>query len=366
MKEKIIIFGTGSGAAKALRELPAHLAEIICFSDNNEQKVGTDFEGLQVIPPSEIAERKFDKIMICSSYGYEAIKYQLYHELGIKKEKIANRFYFHKLVLLDRYGDSDDSEIQEIIAYLKAHDLQVFNYDWITQYDSMAVKALWDSKECLWYVLYRGKRMYMKRSMKTEQEVIRYCLAIFKEQDKNSPHKYWGIQPSLKGCATVVDAGTAEGNFALDIIDNTERIYLIENDEEWIEALKVTFRPYQNKVIFIHKTLGDRNRDDVITIDSLYEKDKNINHIKMDIEGAEAAALQGAVQTLKGSGNIHWDICTYHNNDDAEKIKKIFDTVHYQCEFSKGYMAFLTHDCLGRYDTLRLVRGLLHAYKTQK
>jgi 16S rRNA A1518/A1519 N6-dimethyltransferase RsmA/KsgA/DIM1 with predicted DNA glycosylase/AP lyase activity len=42
----------------------------------------------------------------------------------------------------------------------------------------------------------------------------------------------------------VVDAGAAEGNFALSVIDKASKVYIIEGDAGWCEALRQTFLPY--------------------------------------------------------------------------------------------------------------------------
>ena len=53
-----------------------------------------------------------------------------------------------------------------------------------------------------------------------------------------SPHCY-KIQTEEFIGKTVFDCGVAEGNFALDIIDFVEKIYLVECDKGWLKALKI-------------------------------------------------------------------------------------------------------------------------------
>ena len=58
---------------------------MICFSDNDETKIAQPFKSLEVIPPSEIANREFDFVIIASMF-YHSIEKQLL-ELGIPAQR---------------------------------------------------------------------------------------------------------------------------------------------------------------------------------------------------------------------------------------------------------------------------------------
>ena len=62
--------------------------------------------------------------------------------------------------------------------------------------------------------------------------------------------------------------------------------------------------------------------------------------LKMDIEGAEVGALQGASRLLQDN-KIKASVCSYHNKDDCLKIKSIFQKYGYKTSTSDGYMVFL-------------------------
>lgn len=53
-----------------------------------------------------------------------------------------------------------------------------------------------------------------------------------------------------------MDAGVCEGNFALRFIDRARKIYLIEADASWMEALERTFALYREKIVFCNKFLS--------------------------------------------------------------------------------------------------------------
>ncbi|MDR1820044.1 MAG: hypothetical protein LBR15_07360, partial [Methanobrevibacter sp.] len=53
-------------------------------------------------------------------------------------------------------------------------------------------------------------------------------------------------------------------------------------------------------------------------------------------------------------------ICTYHNQDDGEKINKILNDIGFECEFSNGYMIFTY---FGEFNPPYLRKGLIRAKK---
>ena len=85
-------------------------------------------------------------------------------------------------------------------------------------------------------------------------------------------------------------------------------------DEKWIEALKETFREYSEKVVIIQKFLSSYNDGVYATLDTLiYEP---VDYIKMDIEGNEWDALEGAKRIIKESEKLKCSICSYHSDFD--------------------------------------------------
>ena len=62
--------------------------------------------------------------------------------------------------------------------------------------------------------------------------------------------------------------------------------------------------------------------------------------LKMDIEGAEPAALRGAKRILTAN-KVKASVCSYHNADDIIKIKGILQNFGYKIAVSEGYMIFV-------------------------
>ena len=104
------------------------------------------------------------------------------------------------------------------------------------------------------YVIQDGKKLYFKKRW-SKQRIRRAYSDLSREQDPDSPHRYLSdsFYPEIND--EIADIGAAEGNFSLSVIEKVRKIYLIENDPEWTEALNATFAPWKEKVDIIRKIL---------------------------------------------------------------------------------------------------------------
>ena len=176
------------------------------------------------------------------------------------------------------------------------------------------------------------------------------------EQDELSPHRYLQRDWQPQEGSIVADIGTAEGNFSLDIVERVRKLYLFECDPGWVEALQATFAPWKEKVEIVTQYIG--NGKGCIALDT-YFKDKEIDYIKADIEGAEVAMLLGGKDTF--SKQISQAIiCAYHRFDDEENIKSCLGLYGFDCEVSDGYMCFSYAD---DFDRAYFRRGLVYGKK---
>lgn len=99
-RKKIIIFGTGYLYKVISNSFDiSKKADIVAFSDNNHDKWHTEFEGKQIIPPVEIKNMDFDKIVITvNELPAEFIYKQLRFDLEIPDKKIAFCEYFSEMI----------------------------------------------------------------------------------------------------------------------------------------------------------------------------------------------------------------------------------------------------------------------------
>lgn len=187
------------------------------------------------------------------------------------------------------------------------------------------------------YVMHKGKKMYMKKSM-SQKACIGYYKTLLIEQDERSAHKYFSNDIDWKN-KVVVDCGAAEGIFALEHIEEIKHLYLFEPDKEWIEALQMTFDAYQNKVTIFDKFVGRNNSEKEVSLDYLFKQNiisSKIDLLKMDIEGGEPDAIQGGIELLKESPGCVLYICEYHDGKHDTQINQLLK--EYTCVRRQGLM----------------------------
>jgi len=230
--------------------------------------------------------------------------------------------------------------IQEGIKFLKYHKYTPLPFKWTLKYEKYLPEVFYSEINQRFYVKFDNKNLYYPKHF-TKTQVIWATRSILKEQDQQSPHLYLTEQFQVEQGSIVVDAGVAEGNFALSVVENAKKLYLIECDPEWVATLKVTFEPWKDKVIFVEKFLSDKSDETSISIDDLLEADAHEKYfIKMDIEGYEKKALAGMKKLIAGSDQIKMDICTYHYPDDLTQIESIIKKYGFNWNVSTGYLLF--------------------------
>lgn len=357
--EQIILWGTGKIAGRLIDIINERIVLVV---DNNEKKWGTIWNGYVINNPATIKtlESGFDKVII-ATVNWRIIRRQIIEEFHIDVELIENMYYLHKKILLQKYEGVDIHDKAGYISYLKRHPLDVFNDDFADKYLDLNIEVYLDTDHSLYYVQHNNKRMYLSREFSDEEQVKMYYRSLCIEQDISSPHRYQTDKFHVSEGDVVLDVGVAEGNFALDVIDIVDKIYLIESDKRWIEALQYTFAPFMNKVELIHGFVG-MDEPMEVSIDSILHRHK-VDFIKMDIEGCEVKALMGAKQVLK-ENDLKLAICAYHNPEDEGSIKKILEEMGYRTEVSAKYMVFIPDRLYEKEESdLEFVRGLVRGYK---
>lgn len=337
-KLKLLLWGTGKIADEVLTQCKTlDLYEIVGIIDNNPEKSGTIFHNYYVFAPSKIHTVNPDKIVVLTD-AYDAIKSQVKALFPEFMDRMENKNFFYKESLLKKYRNTEDPEIKLVIENIKKYGLEIFNYSFISKYKNISFDIYYDKNVALYYVFHYGKKLYFSRDYSSEKAVADYYKAILLEQDDHSPHKYLDGDFTVEDDAVVIDAGVAEGNFALEIVDRVSKIYLIEANKNWIEALKITFREYNDKVIIIEAFVSSFDEGCFFKLDTLI-KDK-VNFIKMDIEGNEWDGLLGAREIIARSEKLKLAICSYHSDFDQTLIEDFMDEMHINHSTTKGYIWF--------------------------
>lgn len=158
----------------------------------------------------------------------------------------------------------------------------------------------------------------------------------------NTTHQYFDKMISLREDEIFVDAGVLDGSTSIQFAQlcnqKYEKIYLFEAERAFEENIRknISFLPNtelhmkglwnENNVLSFNSTgNGDgrfasdgMNTMEVVTLDDVLQG-KKITFLKMDIEGAELEALEGAKATIQ-QYKPKLAICIYHKPDDILTI----------------------------------------------
>ena len=235
----------------------------------------------------------------------------------------------------------------------------ILPYEFVFEHDMHKVKVHKDSASGLFYVMHNKKKLFYSQHYKTEASVQFTYNCICIEQDERSPHRYLSNGFDVHEGDTVLDIGAAEGNFSLDVIDKAGDVYIFETDEKWIEALKLTFEPWKDKVHIINKFVSNVDNDSCVTLEKLFG-DSQIDFIKMDVEGAEIEILECSEKILDRSNDLKLAVCTYHADRDRDIVEQILNNSKYECKTTAGNMLFIYSTLRPPYFRKVLLRAVKH------
>lgn len=246
-------------------------------------------------------------------------------------DKMTARFLYEK------YKGSTEETIKPWLQSLAEEaQLRTYPMQLIDKYTKAAVNLRYDEACDMFYVIHCGKPLYYPREFSPEQIIERYRIRCM-ERAPESAHCYLDETFRVQEGAIVMDAGAADGSFALEVIDAAERVYMVESEAKWFPAWEQTFAPYREKVLFLHKVLGSRSNGICGTIDEI-AGNRPIDFLKMDIGGAEVDALHGAERTLCGNTAMKCVIAAYHAHGTEDRIKQILKTRGFVVSDVKGYL----------------------------
>lgn len=258
-------------------------------------------------------------------------------------------------------------EQKKALSYLKIHhfslDANKFMYlsDIVSLYEERYknIPVLYNSNNNLPYIIHQNKPLFFPKDYSPEAIRKIYC-QFLSEMDYSSPHVYCNNPEELNN-RILFDCGVAEGMFPLTYIDRFSKLLLFECDPNWVEALKATFEPYKEKVTIIQKYVSNINSTDTTTLD-FYKDAINGNplFVKMDIEGYEENAINGAKDILSSHENVICAICTYHTPKAETNITATMESFGYRPQYNQGYMIF---HCEKVFSPPYLRRGVIRFYK---
>ena len=234
----------------------------------------------------------------------------------------------------------ENHEVLDVISFLKKNPLHMFPYDFIHKYNSQEVEVHKDADSDYEYVIYENKRLFYPLGWTSENIKYSHSFSCL-EQDNDSPHSYASSSFIYNEDDIAVDAGAAEGNFSLSIIDKVKKLYIFECAEGWIGPLQKTFEPWREKVEIIPLRLSKKVTSDSTTLDQFFaEKNALPTILKIDVDGGEKDLLSGASRILQQSDKLKISLCTYHQKNDFREFKTLLEKLEFKVHSSKGYMIF--------------------------
>ena len=370
MKE-IFLWGSGHIANMALtsaKENGINLIENETFRikgiiDNNLSKTGGYFHDFRIVSPGEAIDEGFDYISILMENEWD-VSIQAKYGYRIEEEKVKDKNFFLKLLLIEKYRNSNDAETIATVDYLKEHDISMFNQH-IPERKAVH-PVIWDKKLNLPYIEFNDitdmkQRMYFPRNYQFERrDGMQFCSDMNWEQLPTSPHRYTDNNHNIVEGDIIVDGGLCEGNFALKYASIVSKMYLFEPDWWWDEPNYYTFLPFKDKTVYSHKALSNYDSRLCTRIDSIIPNEERIDFIKMDIEGHETDAIEGAEQTFKRN-NVKASVCCYHRQDDKKLIERRFSELGYRTRATGGNVVFLWDDDL--WHSLSIRKCVIYASK---
>lgn len=232
-----------------------------------------------------------------------------------------------------------ENEINSIYSFIGKHGITPYPYPFSLEYKKTEAECFYDADFDLRFVIHNGKKLYFPRSY-DEKRIRKLYRSLIIEQDPRCAHRYVEQYNELTGF-TLLDVGAAEGIFTLDVIDYIHSAYLFECEDKWYEALIATFDPWKENVHIIKKYVSNITGTDTITLDD-FLSDKKIDKLflKMDIEGEEQKALQGAGRVISDTENFRCSVCTYHTENDQQNIESFLKGHGISTYFTDGYLFY--------------------------
>lgn len=355
---KIVLFGAGEFAKQTygkIRNMPENI-QVLGFVDNDALRWG-EFLGIPCFSPVQLKNIEYDKLIIMPFMHYDEMKNDLLYWHKVDEDKIEDYRYLLKLLFEEKYKDSKDAEIQEILRYWKENELSVFN-QYVKEEDRYW-EVQWDYIENMPFVIFEDKRMYFPYDTRFEEkDGKKIVTGLLDEQQSTSPHLYIKDDIKIQNGDVVADAGVCEGNFILRYIEQVSKAYLFEVDKRWRRPLELSMRKFSDKVVMCDKFLGRNMEGNEVNLDTIVQG--RLDFLKMDIEGAEVEALIGGRNVLKDN-NVKCAICSYHKKDDEKRIKEILQKYGYITDVSQGYMIFY-HD-VDTFSDISFRRGIVYGRK---
>lgn len=318
----LVLFGKTSVVDRAFLQQINVPVRFIC--DNNPEKWGSTLWGLEVTDPSRLAQiYPAYNVLILVPFEHQIVP-QL-HALPVPPTEIFKLDLYFEEENTAEYYRNMQSELEEI-------------------YDCLCDQKSKDTYEAvIRYHIFRDSEILRPISLPRETQYFPDTL---------------GGTPLLHTEEVFADAGAFVGDtvesFSRAVDGRYRSIYafeaemenykkLLANTQEYhdVQCAQVAVSDRAGEIRFISDDSGskvDQRGQTVVPTDTLDHLLKNVpvTYLKMDVEGMECAALDGAKELIR-THHPKLAICTYHSDADMIKIPKRI------LELDSGYKLYFRH-----------------------
>lgn len=339
--KKIMIFGTKQMARSVKQYCEKINLSVIGFIDNNKELHGRYIEGIKVYSINDVQS---DSLVIIATLNYIGVI-----EKQLKDNKIFNYINYVALSECDK------------------ENFPIYNYCYKDY-----LKDLFENKDKYINLFNQIKD---EKSLQVLDNVLLFRLTFEGEYlskayeisiSDNGSEYFDNAIVKFNDEETFVDGGAYFGETTIQFVDKVKnkykKIYIFEPDDEIMFKCKNNLKTYhdieylnyglgekRNKMLFMEtKDTGGHISDKgkkIINICSIDDLNNNeISFIKLDIEGAEKAALIGAKNTIIRN-KPKLAISAYHNANDLWQLYLLVK------EFNPNYDVYIRHYSNGIFET---------------
>ena len=335
--DKIVLYGAGSAGIAFLHYLNDAGIFPVYFSDGDCEKHGKMCEGITIIPPEKIIEKLGKEALVivtintdgkhyCRDFkatllagGHQGVHKKL-HDLGC--QNVIDYTYFRRCFCLFKGGKYNLPATSDVYL-MEKHKTDIKKvYEMLEDEDSKKVflgilkfRMLDDSVDI---PVIPEKNMYFEYDLfsQKENEVLVDCgacggssLEIFLRQTGGKFSQYYGLEPDLYNYNRLE-------KFIKNLPKDTSDKMIYKNVAAYNTDSEANFFVLSGPGTFAADIGPDKVN--TVKIDSLLDG-KKATYIKMNIEGAEVLALEGAEHTIR-TYKPRMAIMGYHKTSDLWEV----------------------------------------------
>lgn len=317
--KKIVFFGAGQYARSLM---PLLNSKIAYFVDNAPYKQGTLFGGIKVYAPKKLLEEEVDEtVIVVNAEYYQEIAKQCY-DLGhrnvyagmyknaneiIPESEFAaeNLLKRRAATLYEKYGDkifakihdmfTDDKSKDVFTKIIKLYKQGSFDFSRVCS-DGMYFNNIFD---------FRDDEIFIDCGAYDGKTVVDFIFCV-----KGKYKKIYAFEPDI-----------ANYSLCRNNLADLQNVFLMNSGlsdsegEFWFDN-----RGTQSSKIVENYADGNFTKINTVKLDSLISEP--VSFIKMDIEGAEYSAINGAAELIR-KYKPKLAISVYHNDGDLIQIPSL-------------------------------------------